>query len=353
MKLRIKPVHLKIIAAIFIDTFLFSLLLLVSYTFFINPARADYVNFPLDTTPLSQSCNSDMDGSNTLEDRLPYTLDQSANCTVEPSPTNTLEPSATNTFEPSPTNTLEPSATNTLEPSPTNTLEPSATNTFEPSPTNTLEPSPTNTLQPSPTNTLQPSPTNTLLPSATNTLVPPSPTNTPMPSESPTLKPTYTQTSTIEPTQTQSPTNPPPSNTNTPKPSQTYVLSTPKPSFTSTPAVNTCRDCYIVKDFRELIVSGLYTADLLNTEDISSTFKVTITLYDVYKGVLVGKAIDMIDTQPANKVMLVETRLWCINPIKGEVYWINTEASAQKSTGEIWFVIDEWVRINLLDGTMR
>jgi hypothetical protein len=94
-------------------------------------------------------------------------------------------------------------------------------------------------------------------------------------------------------------------------------------------------------------VSGLYTADLLNTEDISSTFKVSITLYDGYNGVVVGKTIDMVDTQSAHKVMQVETPLWCINPVKGDVYWIHTIASAQKSTGEIWFVIDEWVRIKL------
>jgi hypothetical protein len=94
-------------------------------------------------------------------------------------------------------------------------------------------------------------------------------------------------------------------------------------------------------------VSGLYTADLLNSEDISSTFKVSITLYDVYKGIVVGKAIDMVDTQPTNEVMHVETPLWCISPITGGVYWIHTEVSAQKTTGEIWFVMDEWVRINL------
>jgi presenilin-like A22 family membrane protease len=94
-------------------------------------------------------------------------------------------------------------------------------------------------------------------------------------------------------------------------------------------------------------VSGLYTADLLNPEDISSTFKVSITLFDVYKGVVVGKTIDMFDTQPANEVMHVQTPLWCINPEAGEVYWIHTVASAQKNTGEIWFALDEWVRINL------
>jgi hypothetical protein len=94
-------------------------------------------------------------------------------------------------------------------------------------------------------------------------------------------------------------------------------------------------------------VSGLYTADLLNTEDISSTFKVSITLFDVYKGIVIGKTIDMVDTQPANEVMHVQTPLWCITPEAGDVYWIHTVASAQKSTGEIWFALDEWVRINL------
>jgi hypothetical protein len=105
--------------------------------------------------------------------------------------------------------------------------------------------------------------------------------------------------------------------------------------------------CYLVKDFRELIVSGLYTADLLNTEDFSSTLHVSITLYNEYKGIVVGEAIDMIDTQPANDVMHVETPLWCISPTTGDVYWIHTIASAQNSTGKIWFVMDEWVQINL------
>jgi hypothetical protein len=98
-----------------------------------------------------------------------------------------------------------------------------------------------------------------------------------------------------------------------------------------------------------MITSGFYTADLLNTEDISSTFNVSITLFDVYKGMVVGNTIDMVDTQPANEVLQVQTPLWCINPIAGDVYWIHTEVSTQKSTGEIWFVLDEWVRINLSD----
>ncbi len=344
MNPRIKPVHIKIFIALILDAFLFSLLLFASYAFFFNPARAEDVNVPVGVPVSSQICNPNLGGTNSIECPT-ETLEPSATNTLEPSPTNTLEPSATNTLEPSATNTLEPSATNTIEPSPTFTLEPSATNTIEPSPTNTLEPSATNTLEPSPTNTFEPS--------ATSTRIPPNPTDTPKPSASPTLKPTNTQTSTIEPRQTPTLTNTPHSKTNTPKPSQTYIQSTPTPSVTSTPAVVTCADCYIVKDFRELIVSGLYTADLLNTEDISSTFKVTITLYDVYKGVVVGKAIEMVDTQPATKVMIVETPLWCIRPVTGDVYWIHTEASAEKSTGEIWFVTDEWVRINLVDGKMK
>jgi hypothetical protein len=329
MNPRITPVKRKIIAAIIIDSFLFLILLLAVYSFFFIPARAENVDWLTDTSVPRQTSNPDLNADRPFNG----------------GPTDTLEPNATDTLEPSPTDSLKPSATNTLEPSPTNTLAPSATNTLEPSPTNTLEPSATNTLEPSPTNTLEPS--------STNTPITPSPTNTTEPSASPTLKPTNTQTSTIEPLQTPSPTYTPPSNTNTPKPSQRYILSTPTPSNTSTPVAITCADCYIVKDFRELIVSGLYTADLLNTEDISSTFKVTITLYDVYKGVVVGNAIDMVDTQPANEVMNVETPLWCISPIKGVVYWIHTEASAQKSTGEIWFVMDEWVRINLLESMTK
>jgi hypothetical protein len=96
-------------------------------------------------------------------------------------------------------------------------------------------------------------------------------------------------------------------------------------------------------------VSGLYSADLLNTEDISSTFRVSITLYDGYKGVAVGKAINMIDTQPANEVMHVETPLWCTSPLTGDDYWIHTVVLTQKSTGKVWFVMDEWVKINLSD----
>jgi hypothetical protein len=103
----------------------------------------------------------------------------------------------------------------------------------------------------------------------------------------------------------------------------------------------------MVKDFRELIVGGLYTADLRNTEDLNSTFNVSITLYNEYKGVVIGNAIDMVNTQPSNEVMHVETQLWCINPTSSDEYWIHTIASAQDSTGKIWFVIDEWIQINL------
>jgi hypothetical protein len=155
------------------------------------------------------------------------------------------------------------------------------------------------------------------------------------------------------PRPTPTPTKTPHPHTDTPAPSPTYKLYTPTLQASSTLAVITCPACYIVKDFRELIMSGLYTADLLNTEDISSTFKVSITLYDVYKGVVVGKTIDMVDTQPANEVMQVKTPLWCISPTIDDVYWIHTVASAQKSTGEIWFGIDEWVRINLSNNIMK
>ena len=103
----------------------------------------------------------------------------------------------------------------------------------------------------------------------------------------------------------------------------------------------------MIKDFNELIISGLFSADLLNSEEISSTFTVSITLYDVYEGIVVGKTLEMVDTQPTGEVMHVQTPLWCIEPVKDKIYWIHTEASAQKITGELWFVYDEWVRIDL------
>jgi hypothetical protein len=353
MNPRIKPIKLKVFAAILIDAFLFLLLLVAGYAFFFVPARAENVDWPTNTAIGNKTSNTDLNATDDRVECPTNTSEPSATNTLEPSPTSTIEPSETSTLEPPPTSTIEPSATNTPEPSSTFTLEPSATNTPEPSSTFTLEPSATNTsepsstftLEPSATNTLEPSPTSTIKPSSTNTLVQPSPTNTPKPSASSTFKPTSTRTSTTTPRRTPSPTSTPPPKTVTPSP--TSKLFTPTPSTTSTLVVNTCTECYLVKDFRELIVRGLYNADLLNTEDISSTFKVSITLYDVYKGIVVGKAIDMVDTQPTNEVMHVQTPLWCITPTTGDVYWIHTEASAQKTTGEIWFVLDEWVRINL------
>ena len=100
-------------------------------------------------------------------------------------------------------------------------------------------------------------------------------------------------------------------------------------------------------------MSGLYTADLLNTEDISSTFNVSITLFDVYKGTIIGETIYMTDTQPTSEVMHVEAPLWCISPTTSDVYWVHTEISAQKTSGEFWFVLDEWIRINLTDDKVK
>jgi hypothetical protein len=320
MKPRVKPIHLKIFLALFIDTILLLLLMLVSYTFFFHSARAGDVNTSSDPTRSSVNCDSAISGTSSIED-----------C-----PTSTPEPPPPNTLEPSPTETLEPSVTNTPEPSPTDTLEPSATLILEPSSTSTLEPSATFTPQPSPT----------------NTRIPPSPTNTPKPSRTPTIKPTNTQTKTVVPTKTPSPSITS-TITLTPTPSQTPTPSTSTPGVTSVPEVSTCTDCYKVKDFRELIVSGLYSADLVNTEEITSTFAVSITLYDGYKGVIISQTINMVDTQPANKVMMVETPLWCISPTANGVYWIHTQASAQKITGELWFVMDEWVQITLSDGKMK
>jgi hypothetical protein len=236
--------------------------------------------------------------------------------TVVPSPTCAHKPTATSTLEPSPTSTLEPTATSTLEPSPTSTLEPSATSTLEPSATSTLEPSPTSTLEP----------TLTLVPSDT-----PNPTQTPTVTPSP----TSTQPHVHEPTPTSKP----------------YVLQTPK--ATSTPAVVTCPNCYIIKDFRELITSGFYTADLLNTQEISSILRVSITLYKGYKVSAVGETIEMVDTQPADEVMRVETPLWSIKPVSGATYWVHTIATAQTTEDTLWFVMDEWVQINLSDDTMK
>ena len=310
MKPRIEPVKLHMIAIVLVDVTLFILLVFASYALFSSPARAENVCCPTNTPVPTQTCPP--------------------------------KPSATNTPEPSPTDTTEPSATNTSEPSQTHTVTPSATNTPEPSQTNTITPSSTSTSEPSPTHTITPSATSTLGPS---------PTGTTTPSMSPTYKPTSTLTSTAEPPKTPTPTKKPPHATATPSP--TFKLRTSTPTATSTSEVTPCTSCYIVKDFKEIIVTGLYTADLLNTEDFSSTLQVSITLYDGYKGVVIGETINMSDTQPASEVMHVEAPVWCIDPITSEVYWIHSVVSAQRTTGEIWFVMDEWVRINLAEDKMK
>jgi hypothetical protein len=109
-----------------------------------------------------------------------------------------------------------------------------------------------------------------------------------------------------------------------------------------------CTDCFLIKDFKETIISGLYTADLLNTQEISSTLRVAITLYNGYMITEVGPTIHMVDTQEANEVMRVETPLWCIKPGTGVDYWVHTVATAQTTDGTLWLVLDEWVRINPL-----
>ena len=304
---RQSPIKRKIITAIIIDILLFIILVLASYSFFYLPAKAENGDKLASIDPAIVACANG-------------------------------DPCPTHTPEPSPTNTPEPTSTDTIEPSPTNTLEPSPTDTLEPSPTDTLEPTPTDTLAPTPTDTLEPTPT--------DTLVPPSPTNTSSPSSTPTLIPTITPTRRIEPSQTPTPTNPPPHKTNTPRPSATYIVKTKTPSITPTLIVNTCSNCYIVKDFRELIVSGLYSADMLNTESMTSTLNVSITLYNEYKGVVVGKTIEMIDKESANEVMHVETPLWCTNMTSNN-YWIHTIVSVQNSNGKIWFEADEWIRISI------
>jgi hypothetical protein len=108
----------------------------------------------------------------------------------------------------------------------------------------------------------------------------------------------------------------------------------------------------MVNDFDELIINGLYSADLFNSAEISSTFTVSITLYDVYDGVVVGQTLGMTDTQPAGEVIHVQTPLWCIQPVTDKVYWIHIEAMAQKITGGLWFVNDEWVRVDLSKGEL-
>lgn len=221
-------------------------------------------------------------------------------------------------------------------------------------------PSETETEPPTETSTVEPSPTDTLEPTATDTQEMPSPT----------IQPTDTQTSTVEPSPTESPTsttppdtdtpepsptstNEPINDTDTPTPSPTFRRRTPTPSATATMSVVPCPNCHIIKDFKELIISGLYTADLLNTEVISSTLNVTITLYNEYKGVVLGKAINMVDTQPSNEVMHVESSLWCYQPIQGEDYWIHTIASAQDNKGKLWFVVDEWMQITLSNFVLK
>jgi hypothetical protein len=362
MNPRIKPVKLKIIAAIFIDAFLFLLLLFVGYAFFFIPARAEHVDSPPATSTPSQifALKQGVDGTTLLEINNPegkvfvckyvgtpgvderlQTGDNPISVSIDAIPDyhgigSWFADAQVRSYvlvedvgQPKPPITDCPQVG-----TPTPTTPPIDTPTLPPP--STAPTTPTTTTKPSATSTLEPSPTSTLEPSA-----------------SPTLKPTNTQTSTIQPSRTPSPTIAPPPDTDTPVPSPTYKLYTPTPKATSSFEVITCPACYIVNDLRELIVSGLYTANLLNTEDISSTFNVSITLYNEYKGVVVGKAIGMVDTQPANEVMQVETPLWCNTPITGNVYWIHTVASAQASTGQIWFVTDEWVRINLSDDKMK
>jgi hypothetical protein len=373
MNPRIKPIKIKVLAAIIIDAFLLLLLVLVSYTFFSTPAKAENVNCLGCTSEQSPilAPKTSVDGTTLLEinysegkvfvckyvgtpgvDERLQTGDNPISVSISAIPdyngigswfadeqgrsyvlaedVGQPEPPVTDCPPVgAPTPTIPPTATPTLLPPPTAT--PSPTTTTIPSETNTPEPSLTNTVKPSETNTPEPSLTNTVKPSATSSPTLQIPTNTPKPSSTSTPKPTNTRTSTIEPSPTPSPTN------------------TRTPTATTAVEVLTCQSCYIVKDFREMIVSGLYTADLLNTEDVSTTIKVSITLYDVYKGVVIGQTIDMVDTQPANEVMQVQTPLWCIKPDTSEVYWIHAEVSAQKTTGEIWFVLDEWVRINPTD----
>lgn len=361
MNPRIKPIKVKVLAVIIIDAFLLLLLVIVSYTFFSTSAKAENTDCVECTPQPSQifAPKTNVDGNTLLE--INYSEGKVFVCKYVGTPgvderlqtgENPISVSisaipdydgigswfadeqgrsyvlAEDVGQPEPPVTDCPPVG-----APTPTIPSTATPTLLPPPTAT--PSPTTTTRPSETYTLEPSQTNTVKPSATSSPTLQIPTNTPKPSSSPTPKPTNTKTSTIKPS---------------PTPSPTHTLT---PTVTAAAEVLTCQSCYIVKDFREMIVSGLYTADLQNTEDISSTFKVSITLYDVYKGVVIGQTIDMVDTQPSQEVMQVQTPLWCIKPDASEVYWIHAEVSAQKTTGEIWFVLDEWVRINLADGTMK
>jgi hypothetical protein len=334
MKPTVNPMKRKMLAIVIIDILLFLSLVFASYTLFFLPARAESPDSSMDKSILSMVINP-----------VQAACGNGSLC-----PTDTPEPGPTDTAEPCPTDTLTPTPTNTLEPSPTDTLTPTPTDTLTPTPTDTLTPSPTYTLTPSPTYTLTPSPTETLTPTPTATLAPPTPTKTPTRSVTPTIIPTVTPTRTTRPSQTPTPTKPPLNKTNTPQPSATATHITQTPSATPTSTVVTCTSCYIVKDFRELIVSGLYSADMLNTESISSTINVSITLYNEYKGAVVGQAIEMIDVQPANKVLHVETPLWCLDLTKNE-YWIHSIVTAQDGMGKIWFEKDEWIRINLPNET--
>jgi hypothetical protein len=92
---------------------------------------------------------------------------------------------------------------------------------------------------------------------------------------------------------------------------------------------------------------------MLNTQETSSTLRVDITLYNGYEVSVVGSTIHMTDTQPADEVMRVETPLWCIKPVPGVAYWVHTVVTAQTMEGTLWFVLDEWVRINLTDNKMK
>jgi len=363
MNPRIKPIKLKIIAVIFIDILLFFLLVLAGYAFFSIPVRAENVDSPPDaSTPnLTFAPKTSIDGTTLLEINNPegkvfvckyvgtpgvderlQTGDNPISVSISAIPDYHGIGSwfadeqgrsyvlVEDVGQPKPPVTDCPQVE-----TPTSTTPPKVafTPTFTSTPTQTDLPTATPT--PTGTDTMPPAPTTTTQPSATSTHILPAPTITPKPSASPTRKPTNTQTSTIQPSWTQSPSI------------------TPTSTATSSMEIFSCPSCNIVEDFREMIVSGLYTADLLNTEDISSTIKVSITLFNGYKGEVVGKTIDMVDTQPSNEVMQVQTPLWCIDPITGGAHWIHSVVSAQKSTGERWFVLDEWVRINLTDGMVK
>jgi hypothetical protein len=360
MNPRIESVKYKKIAVIIIDALLFFLLVFASYAFFSKPARAENVESPPDRTSagLTLAPEPSVDGNTSSEinnsegkvfvckyvgtpgvDERFQTGDNPISVSISAIPDYQGIGSwfadeqgrsyvlAEDVGQPEPPVTDCPPVG-----SPTPTTPPTATftPTFTSTPTATEPPSATATETQSP----PPTPTETQSPPATPTKTQVQ-TATPTPPGSVTLAPTRTATSK-------------PSATNTLQASPTQSSTrTPTPTATSSTEVLTCSSCDIVEDFRQLIVSGLYTADLLNTEEISSTFKVSITLYDGYKRVIVGQTKVMTDIQPAGEIMQVKTPLWCLNTITNDVYWTHTIASAQKSTGEIWFALDEWVRINL------